>query len=187
MNLEQILDRFYALPPPSKTSLLKCITELSFHKGHILLRADKIEKNIYIIKKGIVRAYSNHDGNEVTFWFGMEGDPVVSMRSYVQNQHGYEDIELLEDCELYEIKTYDLQQLYHEDIHITNWGRKFAEHELIKSEERLISLQIQNATERYKDLLKNNADLIQRVQLGHIASYLGITQVSLSRIRADIK
>ena len=72
MNLEQILDRFYALPPPSKTSLLKCITELSFHKGHILLRADKIEKNIYIIKKGIVRAYSNHDGNEVTFWFGME-------------------------------------------------------------------------------------------------------------------
>ena len=62
-----------------------------------------------------------------------------------------------------------------------------AEKELVKTEERLISRQFRNATERYKALLKYNADLVQRVQLGHIASYLGITQVSLSRIRAEIK
>lgn len=109
------------------------------------------------------------------------------MRSYVSNQKGYEDIELLENCELYLLKTSDLQKLFEKDIHIANWGRKFAEQELIKTEERLISHQFQTATERYKELLKENPDLIQRVKLGHIASYLGITQVSLSRIRADIK
>ena len=80
-----------------------------------------------------------------------------------------------------------MKQLFLEDIHIANWGRKFAEQELIKTEERLISKQFKNATERYLELLNTNKDLIKRVQLGHIASYLGITQVSLSRIRATIK
>ncbi|MEG2100855.1 MAG: Crp/Fnr family transcriptional regulator, partial [Flavobacterium sp.] len=80
-----------------------------------------------------------------------------------------------------------LQKLFEIDIHIANWGRKFAEKELIKTEERLISHQFSNATERYLELLQNNPQLIQRVQLGYIASYLGISQVSLSRIRAEIK
>ena len=109
------------------------------------------------------------------------------MKSYVANQKGYEDIELLENCELYELKTQNLRKLFDEDIHIANWGRRYTEQELVKTEERLISRQFRNATERYKELLKDNPDLIQRVQLGHIASYLGITQVSLSRIRAEIK
>lgn len=109
------------------------------------------------------------------------------MKSYVANEKGYEDIELLEDCELYELKAAQLQKLFEEQIDIANWGRKFAEKELVKTEERLISRQFRTATERYINLLKNNPDLIQRVQLGHIASYLGITQVSLSRIRAEIK
>ena len=109
------------------------------------------------------------------------------MRSYVEELPGYEDIELLEACELYELKTEQLQHLFEEDIHIANWGRKFAEQELIKTEERLIQRQFRTASDRYKELLLNHPDLIQRIQLGHIASYLGITQVSLSRIRAELK
>lgn len=187
MNIDQIIDNTHKLPDTSKLTLKNSIAEVRYPKGHILLRADKIEKNIYFIKQGIARAYSKTAGNEITFWFGREGDPVISMKSYVANQRGYEDIELLEDCELYLLKTSDLQKLFNKDIHIANWGRKFAEQELVKTEERIISRQFRTATERYKELLKENPDLIQRVQLGHIASYLGITQVSLSRIRADIK
>ncbi|MDA6069456.1 Crp/Fnr family transcriptional regulator [Flavobacterium sp. AC] len=187
MEIEQILDQIYALPETSKLKLQNCVTEINYPKGHLLLRADKIETNIYFIRKGIARAYSNRDDNEVTFWFGKEGDTVLSMKSYVANQKGYEDIELLEDCELYELKSEKLQKLFQEDIHIANWGRKFAEKELVKTEERLISRQFRTATERYKELLIDYPHLIQRVQLGHIASYLGISQVSLSRIRADIK
>ncbi|MEL0649826.1 hypothetical protein V6246_00245 [Algibacter sp. TI.3.09] len=109
------------------------------------------------------------------------------MQSYVNNQKGYEDVELLEDCELYELKTEKLHELFLEDIEIANWGRKFSELELIKSEKRLIALQFNTATERYLALLENYPSIIQRVQLSYIASYLGITQVSLSRIRANIK
>lgn len=187
MHIDQILDSIYPLSGTSKPALKKSITEMSYPKGHILLRADKNETNIYFIKKGIVRAYASTDDNEITFWFGKEGDAVISMKSYVANQKGYENIELLENCELYELKTRNLQKLFNEDIHIANWGRKFAEQELVKTEERLISRQFRTATERYKELLTDKPDLIQRVQLGYIASYLGITRVSLSRIRAEIR
>ncbi|WP_115817499.1 Crp/Fnr family transcriptional regulator [Winogradskyella eximia] len=187
MELNQIIDTIYPLTAKSKNLIKESIIETKFPKGHILFKANKIETSIYFIKKGIARAYAYSDDNQITFWFGKEGDPIVSMQSYVNNQKGYEDVELLEDCELYELKIEQLQKLFLEDIQIANWGRKFAEFELIKSEERLIALQFNTATQRYLALLKNYPSIIQRVQLSHIASYLGITQVSLSRIRASIK
>lgn len=187
MNNDTILDGISPLPETSKQALKARMEAVSFPKGHLLMRADKVEPRIYFIKQGIVRAYSSHNGNEITFWFGTEGQAVISMKSYVENQPGYEDIELLEDCELLELKTSDLKELFETDIHIANWGRRFAEKELIKTEERLISSQFRTATERYMQLMKENPDLLKRVQLGHIASYLGITPVSLSRIRAEIK
>jgi CRP-like cAMP-binding protein len=187
MTIDEILGTIASLPIMSREKLKENIQEVAFPKGTIILKADYIEKDIFFIKKGIVRGYSSRENGEVTFWFGKEGDTIVSMRSYVENQKGYENIELLEDCELYVLKAEKLQQLFIEDIHIANWGRKFAERELIKTEERLLSLQFRSATERYTELMGKNPNLIQRVQLGHIASYLGITQVSLSRIRADFK
>lgn len=187
VDLQQILNQIYKIPGVSQSKLMKLAGEVVFPKGHLLFRADKIERNIYFLKKGIVRAYTFDNDTEITFWFGTEGDVVLSMGSYVRNQKSYENIELLEDCCLYRINIADLETLFQEDIHIANWGRKLAEHELIRTEERLISRQFRTATERYKDLLDNNAGLLQRVALGHIASYLGITQVSLSRIRADKK
>ena len=187
MHIDTILDNIFQLPEESKNALKLCISEIKYPKGHILLNAGKVESALYFIKKGIVRAYVEENDNEVTFWFGKEGQTVVSMKSYVEEQKGYETIELLEDCELYELKKANLQQLFDTDVHIANWGRKFAEQELVKTEERLISRQFRNATDRYLELMKYHPELLQRIQLGHIASYLGITQVSLSRIRADLK
>lgn len=186
-DIDNILDNIYLLPEVSKRVLKDCIKETQFQKGHILIRSDRMEKNIYFIKQGIVRAYADTFNNETTFWFGKEGDPIISMRGYVANEKGYEEIELLEDCQLYELKMKDLQQLFVHDISIANWGRKLAEQELVKTEERLIKRQFRTATERYKELIEKSPDIIQRVQLGYIASFLGITQVSLSRIRAVMK
>lgn len=187
MDIHQILDRIYVLPEFSRISLQHHIREVRHKKGSILLKSNKIEPNIYFIKKGIVRAYADSYDNEITFWFGKEGDSVISMKSYISGKKGYENVQLLEDCELYALKTKSLKDLFSADIHLANWGRKLAEQELIRTEERLISRQFRTASERYQELLENNPDLIQRVQLGHIASYLGITQVSLSRIRAMIR
>lgn len=187
MDISHIINRIYLLPEASEQVLKSHISETAFPKGYILFKNNSVETSIYFIKKGIVRAYTESGDTDITFWFGREGETIISMRSYVANQKGYERIELLEHCELYELKSEDLQELFKKDIHIANWGRKFAEQELLKTEERLISRQFRTAKERYKELLRDNPGLIQRVQLGYIASYLGITQVSLSRIRADIR
>lgn len=187
MQIQQILTQIYPLPEASQVKLTACINEVNFPRKHLLLKADTIERKIYFIKKGIVRAYAYQNDNEITFWFGKEGETVISMKSYVANQPGYENIELLEDSQLYELETERLQELFENDIHIANWGRRFAEQELIKTEERLIARQFSTAAERYTDLMKNHPDLLRRIPLGYIASYLGITQVSLSRIRADIR
>lgn len=150
MDLDQIIDNIGKLPEPSKNALKEIISEVTHPKGHILFRADKVETKVYFIKKGIVRAYTELADNEITFWFGREGDTVVSMKSYVSNQRGYENIELLEECELYEVRKRALHELFCKDIHIANWGREFAEKELLKTEERFIGRQFKTSLERYR-------------------------------------
>lgn len=187
MSIEEILDFIYPLPLESKEKIKPYFSEISLPKGTCLMEENKIVPCMYFIRKGIVRAYTSSENQDITFWFGTEGEPVVSMKSYVASQPGYESIELLEDCDLYMLETQKLHDLYSKDIHIANWGRKFAEKELVKTEELLISKNYKTASERYLELLTHKPFLLQRVQLGYIASYLGITQVSLSRIRAEIK
>ncbi|MDM1137556.1 Crp/Fnr family transcriptional regulator [Empedobacter sp. R132-2] len=186
MEIEQILNQISPLSSQSIQLIADKIQLIRLPKNTTLIDADKVEKKLYFIKKGIVRAYTIDDGKEITFWFGKEGDLILSMRSYVENKISYETIELMEDCELYEIKSSDIQLFYATNLEIANWGRKLAEIKLIKTEERFISRQLGTAIDRYKKLLEENPSLINRVQLGYIASYLGISQVTLSRIRTEI-
>lgn len=144
------------------------------------------EEHLFI-KEGIVRAYTSVDGKEITFWFGKEGATLVSMKGYVNDEPGYETMELMEDSILYVLERKELKELFSEDLHIANWGRRYAEMELLATEERLITMLSAIASERYKELLEKEPDLLQRLPLGSIATYLGITQASLSRIRAQIK
>lgn len=186
MNIEEILEKVSSISNESLGLITNKIKLVSLPKNTILMDTDKIEKKVYFIKKGIARAYTIDDGNEITFWFGKEGDCILSMRSYTFNKPSYETIELLENCELYEIEMRELFNLYSSSLEIANWGRRFAEKELINTEERFISRQIGTAKYRYEKLLTDNPSLINRVQLGYIASYLGISQVTLSRIRSEI-
>lgn len=146
------------------------------------------QKRIQILfhKKGLVRAYAHKDEKEVTFWFGKEGDLIFPLHTLFMDLGEYSNIELLEDSVLYEIDLKRLQELYSTDIHIANWGCKFAEYTCIEVEKFFISRQFKTPTEIYNELLTECPDIIRRVPLGIIASYLGISQVSLSRIRAKI-
>lgn len=174
------------MPKTSLERLASCLSRVEYHKGYHILEAGKIETNVFFVEKGIARAYIPIDGKEITFWIGKEGATIVSLKSYVNNEQGYETIELMEDSILYMLKRNDLEFLFKEDINITNWGRKFAELEFLQTEERLIQLLFTTASQRYKALIRNNPDLLQRIPLECLASYLGITPVSLSRIRAEL-
>lgn len=186
-NILEKLKSIYPLDEQRTTRLLGLMRRIEAPKNLIIIRADRVEKSIYFIEKGIARAYCDGPENQITFWFGMEGDLIFSYHSYINGLPGYESVELLEPCVLYELHMSDLQQLFNTDVVFANWGRKLAEQELIKTEERLIARLFKSASERYQELLRNNPALIQRIQLGYIASYLGVTQVTLSRIRAEIR
>mgnify|MGYP002101006866 CR=1 FL=1 len=179
MDLRDIINSIYPISEKSMDRLLSCSLELGLPKGHRLLEAGKIESDIFFIKRGIVRAYISHEGKDITFWIGKEGATIMSLKSYVKNEAGYETIELMEDSLLY--------RLFEEDIDIANWGRKLAELEFLRAEEKLIPLLFTTASERYRVLLERTPDLLQRIPLECLASYLGITPVSLSRIRAKLK
>lgn len=184
MDIKEIINKRYAMPDASLDKLQRCLTEVSYPKGFRVLERGKVEKNIFFIKKGIVRAYTSVDGKEITFWFGKEGATIVSLKGYVNDEPGYETMELMEDSVLYKLKRKQLKELFLDDLHIANWGRRYAEMELLATEERLISMLSAIASERYKELLEKEPDLLQRLPLGSIATYLGVTQASLSRIRA---
>lgn len=186
MNIRSIINSVYKLSDKSLDQLTDAIETVELPKGHTLLQEGKLEKYLYFLEKGIVRAYSTKGGEEVTFWFGTEGSIIFSMRNYIEKKPGYETIDLIEDCKLHRIEMGFLEGLYNQNIEIANWGRRAVEREIMLLENRLIDLQILSATERYQALMKNNPTLLQRVPLGLISSYLGITQVSLSRIRAKL-
>lgn len=173
----------YPLSDEAWTLLSKRLQPITFAKGHHLFKSGRMDETVYFMEQGIARAYNMREGKDITFWIGMEGDPLMSFNSYILRKPGYENIELLENCTLYKIAAGELQQLYRENLELANWGRKLAELELIKTEEHFIGQQCKTAEDRYKDLLQNRPELLKRVALMHIASYLGITQVTLSRIR----
>ncbi|WP_205529790.1 Crp/Fnr family transcriptional regulator [Pedobacter chitinilyticus] len=181
------IDSILPLPAVEKELLLSRLQRIEVAKGKLIISAGKIGHHVYFIEGGLARAFCENQRGQTTIWFGQEGDVMLSYLSFFKDQPGYESIELLENAVLYRISSKDLQELYRQHIHIANWGRKFAEYELLKAEQRFMDLQFKTATERYQDLLVNSPAILKRVQLGYIASYLGITQVSLSRIRAAIK
>lgn len=187
MDIKEIINQRYAMPDASLDRLQQCLTEVSYPKGFRVLECGKVEKDIFFIKQGIVRAFTSVDGKEITFWVGKEGATLVSMKGYVNDEPGYETMELMEDSVLYVLKRKKMKELFSEDLHIANWGRRYAEMELLATEERLISMLSAIASERYKELLEKEPDLLQRLPLGSIATYLGVTQASLSQIRAKIR
>ncbi len=187
MDIKEIINTRYALPDASLQKLKACLEETAYPKGAHILEIGKVEKNIFFIKEGIVRAYTYIEGKEITFWIGKEGATLVSMKGYVSDEAGYETMELMEDSVLYVLERKKLQELFREDLHIANWGRRYAEMELLETEQRLISMLSAIASERYRQLMEKEPELLQRIPLGNIASYLGITQASLSRIRAQLK
>ena len=171
----------------SLQELISLMQRKNFPKGEQILKANKVEESLFFIEKGIARGYCDFPDHQLTFWFGEEGDYIISAQSLINKLPGYETIELLEDCILYEINADQLVNLFSANIELANWGRKLAEFELLKLEERFILRQFKTAKETYLELMENSPSLILRVQLQYIASYLGISQVTLSRIRAEIR
>lgn len=179
-----LLQKIHEIPSSAVKLVENKVQMLEVKKGDLLVKSGSRNNFVYLIAEGLVRGY---DANDVTFWFGETGDVVLSLKTYTEDLSGYESMEALEKTLVYKISIKDLKELYQTNLHWANWGRVMAEKELVKAEKRLLSRQFLSAGERYAELMEQHPNLLQRVPLGMIASYLGITQVSLSRIRAEYR
>ncbi len=159
---------------------------VSRKKGSYVVKEGQIATGLYIVEKGLVRGFYNRQDQEVTMWFGYEGIIFASIASFYNNKRSREVIQCLEDSVFQFISNGDLQALYQKYPQMNTISRKITEEYCIILDNRIFSMQTLSAEQRYRELLENEPEIIKRVALGYIASYLGISQETLSRIRKKL-
>lgn len=151
----------------SLEQLISCLEPVKLPKKAILIEPNKRDTNIYIVEKGVARAFNVMDGKEVTSWFSKERDLLYSTRNFHGEIKGYENktIQLLEDSILYYMPIEKLEELCSTDVDITNWMRMVHQRAFVEMERRLIYGFYLSAEDRYKDFVERNFDFFQRVNL----------------------
>lgn len=151
---------------------------------HLLLRPGQVAQRLYFVEQGLVRGYALHAGQEISSWFMTEGDFVISIVSFFTQQPSTEYLELLEPSTVYSISYRQLEALYRAFPEFNYVGRVLTERYYVQSEQRAYQLRTLPARERYAQLLHDFPQLGQRVPLKYLASHLGISPETLSRLRA---
>lgn len=175
----------FKISEQSIEKLTSCLQPIEIAKKTILIEPNKKNNNIYFIEKGIARSYNLIEGKEVTSWFSREGELIYSTNSFYGKTDGYENemVQILEDSLLYYMPIAELESLCQQDTDIANWLRVLHQKAFVEMERRLIYQLYMSAEERYKDFIEKNSDMFQRVNLGYIASYLGMSHVTLCALR----
>ncbi len=177
---------FVKITPESRAALLSLMTKEYLPKGHVLVPLGGICRHIYYIEKGLSRSFYIKDGKEITEKFCAENSFTCSMHASITKEPDGRQIELLEPSIIWSAPYVDLEKLYDDHRDIERIVRHVIGNELVSVHQRLSDLLFRSAEERYNSLAESNPALLQRVPLGLIASWLGITQETLSRIRAKI-
>jgi CRP-like cAMP-binding protein len=156
---------------------------LSIIKGKMLVRPSIENKYFYFIVKGVVRSFIKQENKEITTWINIEHSVVSSIRNLGVNTWSGEYLQALENCELIAIPADALQRVYETYPEANYYGRIIIEDCYRSSEERAYVSRIPSAAKRLKHFQETNGHLLNRVPLKYIASYLGITLETLSRLR----
>jgi len=131
----------------------------------------------------ITEDYYTKEGKECTSWFMGQGDIMISIYSFLTQQPAAESIEILEHSVIQSMSWTDLQAIYADFKEFNYIGRIVTEKYYIQSEERSILLRTLSARERYELLLKSHPGILKKASMGQVASYLGISPETLSRVR----
>lgn len=184
-NFIEYSKRIYPISEEAKEALSNIATVVLIPKNKDLQPIGHTCRTIYFITKGVARIYYFKDGIDITESFAFENNIVVRVESLFTGKPSRKAIQILEDAEIIAINANELFKLYDKFPEIERLFRKIFEAAHVETVNRIESIQFHTAEERYQSLMEQAPNIIQRVPLKYIASYLGITQQSLSRIRAS--
>lgn len=184
-NFIQYLNTFSELSAAAIADLRANISSHSLSKNEVLLREGQICRSLYFVHSGLLKQYYYEQEKEVIDYFASESKIVSGIGSFFRQKPSHKIIQAIEPSLLSAISYSSLESLFHKHHDLERVGRLIAIDAFILMEERIFSLQFHSAKERYDNLLQTNPNILLRVPLGQIASYLGITQVTLSRIRGQ--
>lgn len=186
----QSLYQVYAYPgftEAERQQVFEQHEKVFFAKGELLLKEGRRPNEYYILESGLIRAFV-HDyvGNDITTNFSTEGEVVVEVASLFQRTASRENIEALTDCVCWEISFDRFQALFHSIKSFSEWGRAWMSGKLFEFKQRSVEMITDRAKDRYLRLMEEKPSVFRNAPLKTIATYLGITDSSLSRIRKEV-
>ena len=159
--------------------------ELRFYKNEYLLKQGQVS-NYYYLAEGFVRAFTfDTDGNEITTFFYPQGRVAFEAASFFLRQPSTENLQAITDCKVFATNFEKLNTLFHSVPEFREFGRAMLVKEFVAYKQRTLSMINKTAEERYNKLVTDHSEILQHAPLKHIASYLGMTDTSLSRIRKE--
>jgi CRP-like cAMP-binding protein len=186
-----LLDRLNSVCPQTVfpenclSDFLSSFELLELKKGDYILEEGQICKHFYFMINGCVRFYHVKEGQEISTSFFAEED-IFTSAGFISQSIGDEYCEALEDCVLYRMSNHDLQNLYKIHLEINVFGRKMAEQFVQWFDHRMHIFLSMSAKERYSEFMKGpQSKLFNRIPHKYIASYLGVSKETLSRIRGN--
>ncbi len=185
MELFTHFNSIHKISTEAKLALEKIITEKSYQKSEVIQEIGSSCRTIFIVKSGCARIFYYKDGNDITEHFAFANEIIVRAESLFTGKPTSKGIQAIDHTIMYAIDSLALMKMYDKFHDIERLFRLIFEQEYVNTVKRIEHLQFNTAKERYLDLLKTT-DYVQKIPLKYICTYLGITQVSLSRIRAEI-
>lgn len=179
------LTKYHPLSVDAQQALQDCFEKIVLAKNDYLLKEGQVCRHLYFLEHGAIRGFYNLDGKEITHWFSFENDFVTSFYSFTTREPAVENIQLLEGSILWAISKETVAGLFNQYHEIERLVRIAYEKYYIRLEERFVNAQFKTAKELYENLLQQMPHILERVPLGCVASYLGMSQETLSRIRSQ--
>ncbi|MEM6806780.1 MAG: Crp/Fnr family transcriptional regulator [Bacteroidota bacterium] len=187
MTIEDILQNINNNYSPLSTACFKELTEhmkvLQLEKGSILVKEGQFANKSYYMVHGCARAYYVHEGRDISDWFAFEDEFISAIVSFFTDQPSPHYIEVLQDAILVEISRETINYLSNKYHDFERLIRVVVTKTMLSQRERISSILFHTAEEKYEQMLAIRPDIVHRVPLMHIASYLGMTLETLSRIR----
>lgn len=185
-SLITVLNYFHPLSEGVMKFFKEHAYSVFFNKGELLLEAGQVCEHIYFIKKGVVRGFIKEGKKEITTWITAEGEMVSSILSFEVKGSAIENMQAIEDCDLLALTLADLQDVYEQFPEFNIVGRKLLQQYYSDAERRAYIARLTNAETKYKQFLHRYSHLGNRISLTYIASFLGITLETLSRVRRKL-